>query len=353
MRRCGSSTPAQARAEADALRIVSGGGATSAQIDNSGAIIGGQTGISAPSGTQSTSVGVTIVNSGLIQQGANAVTLGGAADWLRNSGRIEGDVAMGAGADVIINRSGQIGDDLRLGARADMLDNRSGVIFGQIFGEAGDDRFLVNAAEAEAIFGGMGNAVVQFTTAEGAILALDGAFENGGAATGDTYAMVERFAGSNGGADQLRGRAAIDSLAGCGGNDVLDGAAGDDLLNGGAGVDTLTGGLGNDRFIFDTRASLGDVITDFTNIAGDNDRLQFSAAAFGLGAYVGVAPSGLLAIFQVRADTLAQDADDRLIFRTTNRSLWFDADGNGAGAAVMVADLQVGATFTAADILIL
>ena len=57
--------------------------------------------------------------------------------------------------------------------------------------------------------------------------------------------------------------------------------------------------------------------------------------------------------FRARADNHAQDADDRFIFRTTDRTLWFDADGSGAGAAIMVADLQAGAVVTAADILLI
>ena len=54
--------------------------------------------------------------------------------------------------------------------------------------------------------------------------------------------------------------------------------------------------------------------------------------------------------FQLRADHVAQDADDRFIFDTTDRSLWFDIDGNGVVAAVMIADLQALATFSVADI---
>ncbi|MGB4828457.1 MAG: hypothetical protein WBP18_14525 [Paracoccaceae bacterium] len=49
----------------------------------------------------------------------------------------------------------------------------------------------------------------------------------------------------------------------------------------------------------------------------------------------------------------ATAADDRFIFRTTDRTLWFEADGSGAGAAIMVADLQAGAVVTAAEILLI
>jgi hypothetical protein len=57
--------------------------------------------------------------------------------------------------------------------------------------------------------------------------------------------------------------------------------------------------------------------------------------------------------FRARGDNLAQDADDRFIFRTTDASLWFDADGKGSAAAEMIADLQAGAVLTAADIWLL
>jgi Ca2+-binding RTX toxin-like protein len=111
----------------------------------------------------------------------------------------------------------------------------------------------------------------------------------------------------------------------------LDGAAGADLIRGGQGLDTLTGGLGNDIFRFQTLAECGDVITDFLNVAGDNDKFQIVASAFGGGLVAGALAATQ---FQSRADNVAQDADDRFIFRTTDRTLWFDADGNGAGAAI-------------------
>lgn len=46
------------------------------------------------------------------------------------------------------------------------------------------------------------------------------------------------------------------------------------------------------------------------------------------------------------------DADDRFLFRTTDTTPWYDADGTGAIAPVMVADPQAGATMTYADIII-
>ena len=48
----------------------------------------------------------------------------------------------------------------------------------------------------------------------------------------------------------------------------------------------------------------------------------------------------------------AHDADDRIIYNTTTRQIWYDADGNGAGAAQLIATLQSGATLVATDIVV-
>lgn len=55
----------------------------------------------------------------------------------------------------------------------------------------------------------------------------------------------------------------------------------------------------------------------------------------------------------VRADNLAQTAAQRFIFNTTDKTLWFDGDGNGAQGPVLLADLQQSATLTAGDISLL
>ena len=92
------------------------------------------------------------------------------------------------------------------------------------------------------------------------------------------------------------------------------------------------------------------MISDFLGVAGNNDSFQISAAGFGGGLVAGALAAGQ---FQTRADNLAQDGDDRFIFRTTDQTLWFDANGNLAGGLLMVADLQSGAVVTAGDILLI
>jgi len=45
----------------------------------------------------------------------------------------------------------------------------------------------------------------------------------------------------------------------------------------------------------------------------------------------------------------AADADDYLIYRSGTGALFYDADGNGAGAAVQIAVLGSGLALTVAD----
>ena len=47
--------------------------------------------------------------------------------------------------------------------------------------------------------------------------------------------------------------------------------------------------------------------------------------------------------------TQAQDADDRIVYNSANGQLFFDADGNGAGAAVLFATLNGSPTLAASD----
>ena len=58
--------------------------------------------------------------------------------------------------------------------------------------------------------------------------------------------------------------------------------------------------------------------------------------------------------FVVRADNLAQNSVQRFIFNTTDKTLWFDSNGNLTGGLTMVVDLQsTAATLSSTDILLI
>ena len=293
---------------------------------------------------------VSIVNSGTIEGSTAAIRTGSLADTVVNTGQIRGDVLMGDAIDSFVNRAGTVDGDIHLGDGNDRYVGTGANVTGAVYGDAGADTFFGNQNAADVFVGGADVDTLDFRLGGQVTLALDLSFAQNGAALGDTYFEMENVFGSDIGNDVIRGNGAANALFGWGGNDSLDGASGNDVLRGGTGIDTLTGGIGNDTFRFSALNECGDLITDFGNILSSDDRFQITAAAFGGGLVAGVLAASQ---FITRADHLAQDADDRFIFNTTDRTLWFDADGSGAGAAVMVADLQAGAIVTAADILLI
>ncbi len=127
------------------------------------------------------------------------------------------------------------------------------------------------------------------------------------------------------------GNAGNNMLNGGGGNDSLNGGAGNDRLLGGLGKDTLTGGAGNDVFVFHTALGSGNVdrITDFGT---GSDKIGLSKVIFG-----NINTSNSAFFHQGSA---AADANDRIIYEKSSGKLYYDADGNGGGAAVQFAQLN-------------
>ncbi len=221
-------------------------------------------------------------------------------------------------------------------------------MIGTVFGEEGADLFLGNVAESEIFNGGADVDTLDFRVQGAVGLALDGAFGSTGSAQGDTYIGIENVFGSDGGNDVIRGDAANNALFGFGGNDNLNGQGGADVLRGGVGAIVWSAALGT------TCSAMTLLAKPATSSPTSRPRRQRRPVPdLGRGFGGGLAAGALAAAaFQSRADNIAQDADDRVIFRTTDQTVWFDADGNGIGAAVLLADLQTGAVVTAADFLI-
>lgn len=139
------------------------------------------------------------------------------------------------------------------------------------------------------------------------------------------------------------GNAAPNVLIGNAANNTLSGGAGNDAINGGLGSDRLTGGAGQDRFIFNTAPTVGgiDTITDF--VVAD-DTVQLDKAIFTKLTTTGWLDSGYFKI-----GTAAADANDFIIYHQATGGLFYDADGNGAGAAVQIANVGSNLVLTNAD----
>ncbi len=174
-----------------------------------------------------------------------------------NANQLDGDdgndtLNGGAGNDVLI---GGVGNDLFIAGG----DRAGGINIIDVY-NGGDDFDTVSYANAtEAVFYDVSIGLPS------------------GAASGDTWILIEAFALSNysdtfnlGSGDNpsmtLRGLAGNDLLKSGLGNDILDGGTGNDTLDGGRGNNTLIGGAGADQFISDSE------VVSFTTISYASSR---------------------------------------------------------------------------------
>jgi len=139
------------------------------------------------------------------------------------------------------------------------------------------------------------------------------------------------------GAIDLTGNELVNTVAGNDGANVLDGKG---------GSDTLSGLGGADAFRFTSALGAGNVDT-ITGYSVADDVIHIDDAVF-----TGLA-AGALAAGAFNTGAAATDADDRIIYNSATGALLFDADGNGAGAAVQFAMLSTGLAMTASEFLVI
>jgi murein DD-endopeptidase MepM/ murein hydrolase activator NlpD len=232
---------------------------------------------------------------------------------------------------------------------------------GQILGQSGDSgsydgsslhpnlhiQFGSTASMLDAIFGDDGTATLIADGRGDAIapayfprLVIDFAHRQ------DTGLSTDTNYRGTWGIDDFTGNSIGNCVFGDRGDDIIDGRGGNDVLRGGIGADILSGGGGRDVFVYNAPYERGDQILDFSPA---DDTFRFRGSAFAS------LPAGTLAASQFLAQgtNIAHDADDRFIFRTSDTTLWFDQDGNGAAAPIMIADLQAGAVMNNTDIVII
>jgi VCBS repeat-containing protein len=194
----------------------------------------------------------------------------------------------------------------------------------QVFGLAGGDQ--INGGDGfDLLVGDAGNDV------------LDGGNNDDSLYGGDGNDQLFGQADN----DNLSGENGDDTLSGGDGNDTLVGGDGDDTLEGGAGEDFLIGGDGADIFSFQSALDGPDGIFDFTS---GTDKIQVSASGFG----GGLTPGGTVSLVS-GADPAASGATGQFLFDTDNGRLLWDADGTGAGDAVLIATLSDIPSLTTSD----
>jgi VCBS repeat-containing protein len=227
---------------------------------------------------------------------------------------------------------GDAGNDVLTGsAMANILSGGAGI--DTMSGGAGADIYYVdNAADQviELALGGMDvvHARADFTLAS----YVENLIIDGTTAVNGT---------GNAAANRLVGNSANNVLSGLGGNDRLIGGLGNDRLVGGAGRDNVTGGAGFDAFVFAESGNANfDNVTDFNTAF---DTIQLSSDVFGLAI-------GAIDASEFGLGTKATTATQHLVYDRAHGDLYFDADGNGAGARQLIASFVDGTVLHFDDI---
>ncbi|MFN3348018.1 choice-of-anchor D domain-containing protein [Pseudorhodoplanes sp.] len=226
----------------------------------------------------------------------------------------------------------------------DSVENLVGSDFNDTLTGDDGDNVLEGGKGADKLDGGKGINTASYANAETGVTAdLSQSKNNTGEAAGDTYKNIQNLLGS----------AFDDILVGDKKDNAIDGGDGNDVVIGNGGADRLTGGLGSDTFVFNTAkdgGKTGDVITDF--VSGE-DLIGISKSGFKLLA-------GLdLSVFQAdyfvsNENGVAATATNhgQFVFDESTSQLWWDPDGAGKKAAVLLATFDNGAQLTASDFLL-
>jgi Ca2+-binding RTX toxin-like protein len=189
-----------------------------------------------------------------------------------------------------------------------------------LVGYGGNDTYFVDNASDYIIEAGGGGFDAVYTNTS---YTLDGSAEVEWLSTDATY-----------------GTAAINLT----GNDVANiilGNQGNNVITGGGGGDLLAGYGGNDTFAFTAALGAGNVdsIIDFEAGA---DKIALDDAIF-------AAIGATLDAGEFVIGGAAADANDRIIYESATGELFYDADGNGAGAAVLFAVIEPNLALTVSD----
>ena len=265
--------------------------------------------------------------------GANVERLG-----LKGSANINGT---GNSLDNIIN--GNVGNNiLEGGGGNDTLAGGGGV--DTLRGGTGNDTYIVDAANEVIIeLSGQGEDQVLSAVSFSLGTNIENLSLSGSASATGTGNSGNNDLIGNSGNNSLFGVAGADFLDGGQGHDSLHGGTDNDTLVGGVGNDTLAGGLGTDIFRFTAALNAStnmDVIQDFDT----SDIIALSDDIFG-----GIGGPGSLSANFFRVGTGAGDANDHIIYNSATGQLFYDADGSGAGAQVLFAQLAGAPTLAAND----
>jgi Ca2+-binding RTX toxin-like protein len=279
------------------------------------------------------------------------VTLGGTGDdwyFVDNVGDI---VVEAVGEGTLDRVFASVSYTLTAGAEIEILstNNHGGTgainltgnaLANAIYGNAGDN-VLDGAAGADTLVGWAGNDFFYVDNAADIVV------EAAGQGSDRVFASVSYTLGAGASVEMLTtdfhpGTNAI-NLTGNELANVIFGNAGVNILDGKGGNDVLIGNAGADSFAFTTALGAGNV-DEIADFAPGSDKLLLDDAVF-----TAIGGLGALNANAFVTGTAAGDADDRIIYDSATGQLFYDADGNLSGAAVLFATLDGHPAITAND----
>jgi serralysin len=218
-------------------------------------------------------------------------------------------------------------------------------------GGADSDTYYLDSTDVLSDSGGTDTVITALnglTLGAGLLTGIENLTLTGAAVSGTGSSAANVIVG-NANNNSLLGLAGNDTLYGDDGDDAIFGGEGVDWISGGAGSDTMTGGtsvLGDNdaaagnNFIFDTSPFAGDIdkIEDF---CADRDKIWLDPDFFAVFVTPATDAQPVGNAFLSGATTPTPTLfNHRLLFNQTTGALYYDADGNGAGAAVQFAIIE-------------
>lgn len=268
---------------------------TDTEVQNAGKIWAAEYGVmlAADGGGES-----TIVNTGDITSSKYGIYRLAGTDTFKvtNSGTINAVTAFLSSGDAVdmLTNTGRINGNVFLGGEDDLYFGSGGSVKGNV--DAGDGNDILRGGNSRDIF----------------------------------------FGGN--GDDDMSGGKAIDALIG------QDGA---DTLEGGLGKDILAGGANGDSFIFNTKLNKLTNVDTIVDFFAPQDVIHLEKAIFKkLGA-------GVLSNTMFKVGAQAADANDYIVYDRAKGALFYDADGNGAGAQIQFATLSSKPLISSLDFLVI
>jgi VCBS repeat-containing protein len=225
-------------------------------------------------------------------------------------------------------------------------DSITGTIGDDIINALGGDDVVSGAAGADSIDGGDG---FDFLKGDGGGDVIAGGNDDDYLFGGDGHDQLSGQAGN----DVLFGETGDDQLTGGDGDDSLDGGDGDDSLSGGIGSDYLAGGDGSDVMSGGADADLFDIMSasqgpdEITDFVGGSDKIRVWESGFG----GGLSSGGSVSLVS-GSNPGATEASGQFLYDTDNGQLFWDADGTGAGDAVLVATFTNLPSLEASDFIV-